>query len=292
MKQIVILWLSLFIGAGVMAQNDTAYYFNANGELAKNNSRYIKKEIVYRNSNTLLIKTSNFTSDGWLEGMNQKWKQINDGTFKITIRRGKYKIRLIRQYIRNNDGTWHFKEQINEKLVREGSAISNIPLLLHDTIKTYYPNGKIKSLEFYQHNELQSNKNWLENGIPYFNNIFYSVDQFPQYTGGNEQLHEHLLAALKRKKVDFTSINGRLEIGFVVFEDGKIGGFRVLNSLSNELEEIVVNAFRSLPESWDPALLDGEKVRYFQTFPINFIHHQYQVEFFDFYSGLVQFESK
>ncbi|MDA3881543.1 MAG: hypothetical protein PF436_14225 [Prolixibacteraceae bacterium] len=66
----------------------------------------------------------------------------------------------------------------------------------------------------------------------------------------------------------------------------------VREGITPQINEIVINAFRNLEGEWKPAVLNDEKVRFFQTFPITFSNLEYQVEFFDFYSGLVKFEQK
>ena len=51
------------------------------------------------------------------------------------------------------------------------------PLLFEGEVTEFYSNGNKKSISVYKNNELVWNKNWLENGEKYIDNIFYSVDK-------------------------------------------------------------------------------------------------------------------
>ncbi|MDA3928458.1 MAG: energy transducer TonB [Prolixibacteraceae bacterium] len=175
-------------------------------------------------------------------------------------------------------------------LIRKGETNSIVPLLLEGQVTEYYMNGNVKSISIFEQNQLISNKNWLENGIEYFDNIYYSVDRYPVFVKGNDVLNKHIMHVLKLNRVDYSALTGKLIIGFVVFEDGQIGGFKIVKGINQRVEELVVHALRTLKGDWQPAQLNGKKVRFFQKFPINFIHDNFQVEFFDFYSGMVQIE--
>jgi hypothetical protein len=228
----------------------------------------------------------------WVKSSVEKAKQLEPGSFRITSGRGRTKTTMIRDYVKQDDGSWQFLETNQLQVIRRGYSMLQFPILPNGVLITHYPNGPVKSEEIYRNNELLSNKNWLENGLPYVDDLYYSVDRYPAYSRGNEQINKQIMAKLKENRIDFSAISGKLEIGFVIYENGKIGSFRVLKSIDPYLETLVVEAIRSLEGEWIPARLNDQTVRFFQTFPIHFNHYEMQVEFFDYYSGLVQFERK
>jgi hypothetical protein len=241
MRQIITTIILISSVLWVSGQTDTTYYFGPNGSISDANSLRVKKEINYKWNERISVKT---------------YQKINDKHF-------------------------FFTDSIKNQIVREGYTLNKTPLIFDSLVVEYYPNKQIKSKSIYKNNQLVSNKNWLENGVPYIDNIFYSTDKFPQFSKGNQNLNEQILTSLKKNGINFSEVHGRITIGFVVFENGKTGGYRVLEGITPQINEIVINAFRNLEGEWEPAVLNDEKVRFFQTFPITFSNLEYQISTYD-----------
>jgi predicted adenine nucleotide alpha hydrolase (AANH) superfamily ATPase len=292
MKQILSILLFIIIASCVSAQSDTTYFLGPNGSLTNESSLRIKKDVDYKWNNKIKVTTFHFTDEGWNKRIEETWKKANDNTYKIRIDSDRSSSSIQRTYKETNNNRWFFTDSIKNQIVRKGYTLNKTPLKLDSMVVEYYPNGQVKSKSIYNKNQLVSNKNWLENGVEYIDNIFYSTDKFPQFSKGTQNLNEQILASLKKNGVNFSEIHGRVTIGFVVFENGKTGGYRVLEGITPTINKIVINAFHNLEGEWEPAVHNEKKVRFFQTFPITFSNLEYQVDFFDFYSGLVKFERK
>jgi len=169
----------------------------------------------------------------------------------------------------NPEGLFSFTQTKEGKLFRTGFTKSMIPLNLQGQVKEYYPNGNLKSESIYKNNELISNKNWNKDGSKYIDNIFYSVNKQPEYFAGNEAITQSIMKAYEDYKIDFFKITGKLVIGFVILEDGTTTGFRIEQGIHPGLDTLTMNSLEALNGKWTPALLNGEKVKFYKTFPVN-----------------------
>lgn len=283
--------LFFLIVAAVQAQ-ERIYYFGANGKIDAQNNMQTRISIKPKNRNKINVNNEYFSRGEWHVISRERWKQEDENSYRIKIQKGKKGNAFVRTYNKLDNGKWQFFDLDNQCIICKGITLKKVPLIFDGKVTRYYKSGAVKSEEIYRNNELIANKNWLENGIAYYDNLFYSVDRYPAYSRGNEQLNEAVFQKLKDNKVDFSRIDGQMLIGFVVFKDGKVGGFRVLKGITPHLDRLVVDALREVDGAWIPAQLNGENVRFFQKYPINFSHDEYQLEFFDLSSGLVQFERK
>jgi hypothetical protein len=173
---------------------------------------------------------------------------------------------------------------------RTGITKTKIPLLFQGEVIDYYDNGDKKSVSVYNNNELISNENWKENGEKYIDNIFYSVEQEPGFLPGIDSLHIHVLETFRESQIDLTQVEGRITVGFVVMEDGTIDGIRMEKGLGQDLDELALKAMNNLPGEWQPAQLDGNSVRYYQLFPINFIYKKHDFEYLDLKGNMLYWE--
>lgn len=276
----------------LLAEGDTIIVTGVNGRLHDSISNEQMLVVENRGSERIQVTFYTWIDGKWVKEKTERSTKLAPNRYRMVWGRGRNKTSLTREYRLLDSGYYEFVESIGQQVVRRGTTLLRFPILPHGVLLSYYPNGPLKSEEIFQNNEMVSNKNWLENGLPYVDDLFYSVDRYPAYSRGNEQINRQILAKLKENKVDFSAIAGTLELGFVIYENGKIGSFRVLKSIDPELEEMVVDAIRSLEGEWTPARLNDRPVRFFQRFPIHFNHYEMQVEFFDYHSGLVQFERK
>lgn len=145
----------------------------------------------------------------------------------------------------------------------------------------YYDNGSRKSISVYENNELVSNENWTKDGEKYIDNIFYSVEQEPRFKPGTDSLHHHVLETFRESGIDLSQVEGRMTVGFVVLEDGTISGLQIEQGIGRELNDMAFKALNTLPGEWLPAQLNGNDVRYYQLFPINFIYRQHDFHFLE-----------
>lgn len=282
-------FIFLFISVILYSQTDTTFYFGVNGKIVSDALAKHKKTIEFKSKNKTIVTTFKLNNSDWEETKVEILKKTDDDTYVI-ISGGLKKNTMFRNYVMLDNNTYRFNEVVDDKIKRTGFAKSIIPLILHGEVTEFYANGNKSSVSVYENNELISNKNWLESGKEYYNNVFYSVDNPPFYLPGNNSLHTHILKTLNENNVDYSTIAGEIVVGFVVFEEGKIGGFRIMKGINGSINQLVVNALGSLDGEWQPAKLKSQPVRYFQLFPVNFINRETKYEQLEFEGGMLNWE--
>lgn len=273
----------------VQSQNDTTMVFGINGKIRNIEKQDVKKEIDWRSNKKVKVETYKFTDGGWMKIYTEKIKLRNDSIFDIKVK-GKFSDALTRVFKKQKDGKYKFTDWQENRIKRVGFTLSKIPLIFDGEVTEYSSNGNKKSVSVYENNELVSNQNWLENGDEYIDNVFYSVDYTPRYLPGMSAMHKHILETYANSNVDTEGVAGRIVVGFVVKENGMIDGVKIEEGIGWEFNSLAVRAFKTMPGTWQPARLDGEEVRYYQLFPINFIYHDYDFDSLDFRGGMLYWE--
>lgn len=276
---IALFFLMLLINITVYAQKESNIYIGINGKITTLENAYYKQQILAKSPTKTTIQTFTLVNSIWNKISTDQYKKLNDSTVQIRENGEEFTGTIFRTFHQKADKSYLFKDKLKDIVVREGSAKSIVPLLLHGQMTEYYRNGNKKTTSIYENNELVSNENWNIDGKKYIDNLFYSVDSYPGYIPGTKVLNQELIKAFKDAGIDITSISGSLIIGFVVMEDGKIQGLKVIKGLGPTINNVAFNTFANLKGEWIPAKLNDKVVRYFQVFPINFIYHQYQFEY-------------
>jgi len=285
------LFLSLFlIPFFVFSQQDTTMFFGVNGRIADGSDWKIKKEIKARSNKRNKVKTIKAGEEKENVLYVEKIKVVDKSTFKIKVKGSVFSNAIIRKFEEENEGKFEFSDFQDGILKRTGTTLRKFPLLLDGKVEEFFDNGNKKSVSVYKNNELVSNKNWLENGDPYIDNIFYSVDKEPLFDDGMGRLHQHILKTFNNSGLDLSQVSGIIKVGFVVMENGRIDGIRIEEGMNSTLNNLVLNAFKTLLGEWTPAELNGQKVRCFQLFPINFIYRDYNYDYVDLRGGMLYWE--
>lgn len=215
------------------------------------------------------IQTSVKIDTEWVIESDKRVKIKSDNEYLIReFRNGKQINRYVRFYSKGPGNTYNFIEMKNETVKRKGSTTTKIPLCLDGQVSEYYNNGSIRSKSFYHNNQLLSNENWLHNGDKYIDNIYYSVDINPTYDIDKISLQNHVLNQFK--KHNLVDVSGTILIGFVIMETGDLDGVHVVRGIVPDLNQVAVDAIKSFPGKWKPAVLNNRIVRCYCTMPINF----------------------
>lgn len=279
---------SPFLLAG---QNDTVFYFGPNGKMNPGDNLVLKKEIKYRGKNRIRVSTEKQNDNGtWTVLFTERIVQKTPDLFHIRIKGQEFSERIERRFEPQPDGTFKFTDLQNDKVKRTGCTWSKIPLIFHGEVTEYYATGNKKSVSIYENNELFSNQNWKENGEKYIDNIFYSVEREPRFLRGTQALHQHVLKTFRESEVDLSQMEGRLVVGFVVMENGEIDGIRIEQGLGLDLNNLALTAFHTLQGTWQPARLNGENVRFYQLFPINFIYREFDFDYLEMRGSMLYWE--
>ncbi|MBW6533724.1 MAG: energy transducer TonB [Mariniphaga sp.] len=290
MKQLI--YILFFILPFLLSgQNDTTIYFGANGKMNSAENPVLKKEIKYRGKNRVRINTEKLADDGsWTFLFTERITRKNPDLFHIRIKGREFSERIVRHFEPQPDGNLKFTDTQNDQVKRSGFTQSKIPLIFQGELSEYYPNGNIKSVSVYENNELISNQNWKENGEKYIDNIFYSVQREPRFLRGTQALHQHVLKTFRDSKADLSQMEGRLVVGFVVMENGEIDGIRIEKGLGLEMNNLALTAFHTMKGEWQPARLNGENVRFYQLFPINFIYREFDFDYLEMKGSMLYWE--
>ena len=153
-------------------------------------------------------------------------------------------------------GLYYFEETDHGAKIRTGSSSTYLPLKLEGQVTEYHPNGREKSVSFYQNNQLQSNQNWLPDGNPYIDSIFYSVDQEPVYQPGVAYFNSFLLQELAKSGININEYDDDIVIAWVVMETGVMDGAIALKGKSLKMNQLLCDIISRTPGVWEPAMLN------------------------------------
>lgn len=290
-SKIMAIFSFLLISATCFSQKETVVYIGTNGRLTTLKDALCMQKIKAKSPKDYKVQTLQLNDNKWNKIYAEHYKKMNDSTWQIDGSGENVPPKIIRTFSKLENNKWRFNDKVGGQVIRKGYAPSVVPLILDGQVTEYYLGGKTRSVSIYKNNELVSNENWNEDGKKYIDNIFYSADVYPTYNQGNKALHEHVMECYKKSGIDISSITGKLAVGFVVMQDGTIDGIKLLKGVGNEINEVTLEAFKSLPGKWTPAKLKNEPVRYFQVFPINFITNEIHVEFAELRGGILHYQT-
>lgn len=100
--------------------------------------------------------------------------------------------------------------------------------------------------------------------------VYFTVDEMPQYPGGDLAIRDFIAANIKYpESAKESGIQGRVFIQFVVMEDGSVGNVKVVRGVEKSLDAEAVRVISAL-ERWVPGKVEGMPVNVSFTVPINF----------------------
>jgi TonB family protein len=100
--------------------------------------------------------------------------------------------------------------------------------------------------------------------------VFETVEQVPEYTGGQDALINFLVKNVEYPKVAIESgIQGTVYVSFVVEKDGSVTDVKVKRGVSAELDAEAVRVISLMP-NWNPGMNGGKTVRVRFVLPVAF----------------------
>ena len=100
--------------------------------------------------------------------------------------------------------------------------------------------------------------------------IFKSVEQMPQFPGGEGALIKYLSSHINYPPMAAeNNIQGRVVVAFVVDKTGKVGEVNVVRSVDKDLDREAVRVCKSLPK-FVPGRQNGQPVSVWFTLPVTF----------------------
>jgi hypothetical protein len=289
--RILLTILMLIVSYNAYSQRDTVIFTGVNGKLVSENQADRKKEVDFQSRGRIQITTFNLVDGNWQRQYRERIKTLKNDEFNIRAKGTGLSEQFVRRYEKRPDGKYNFSEYSSYGvLLKTGVSKIRFPLIFDGELIEYYGNQQIRSRSQYQNNELLSNENWRENGERYIDNIFYSVDNEPLYSKGMIDMHRHVKQSFIESGLEVSTLSGNMLLGFVVMETGQIEGIRILKGITPSLNTVAFNSIKTLEGKWTPAKLNGKDVRYFQLFPINFIHRENRFESVEFNGSMLHWD--
>lgn len=100
--------------------------------------------------------------------------------------------------------------------------------------------------------------------------VFTTVEQMPEFPGGNSALFSFLSKKIKYpKKAKHEKTAGKVVVRFIVEPDGSISSPTVLSKVGDGCEEEILRVIRKMPK-WNPGRENGSFVAVYYTLPVSF----------------------
>ena len=100
--------------------------------------------------------------------------------------------------------------------------------------------------------------------------IFVSVEQMPQFPGGEAALMKYLASHINYPPMAAENgIQGRVIVQFVVDKTGKVGEVKLARSVDKDLDNEALRVCKSLPK-FTPGRQNGQPVSVWYTLPVTF----------------------
>ena len=100
--------------------------------------------------------------------------------------------------------------------------------------------------------------------------VFHSVEQMPQFPGGEAALMKFLQSHINYPPMAAENgVQGRVVVQFVVDKTGKVGEVKVVRNVDKDLDKEAVRVCKSLPK-FTPGRQNGQAVSVWYTLPVTF----------------------
>jgi TonB family protein len=102
-------------------------------------------------------------------------------------------------------------------------------------------------------------------------NVFYIVDEMPEFPGGEDALRQEISRNVKYPVLSQENgVQGKVYVTFVVAKDGSVVDTKIARGVDPLLDEEALRVVNNLPK-WIPGKQDGKPVNVSYTVPINFV---------------------
>ena len=100
--------------------------------------------------------------------------------------------------------------------------------------------------------------------------VFITVEQMPQFPGGDAELMRYLQSHMNYPPMAAeNNVQGRVVVQFVVDKTGRVGEVKVVRSVDRDLDKEAVRVCTSLPK-FTPGRQNGQAVSVWYTLPVTF----------------------
>ena len=289
-KKSLILLMILMCTLSVMGQ-DIFYYGPNERPVDSPEEALFSKEIIKKSDKKYQQINRFKTQDTWAVSERYRINVHADGELKIRIKDDRFlPTKITRTITKSEPGLYYFEEKWKDITQRTGNSSRFLPLHLEGQVSEYHKNGNKRSVTMFRDNQIMYNQNWLPDGTPYIDSIYYSADQNPVFVPGQEYFREFLMQQLINSQINLEEYDDDVIIGWTVMENGVIDGVVAIQGKSKILNQTLVDIIAQLPGKWEPAVLDGDPVRYFMSIPLNIRHNDARFQGFLFTGGVIHYE--
>lgn len=100
--------------------------------------------------------------------------------------------------------------------------------------------------------------------------VFTAVEKSPVFQGGDNAMWQYVNKNIRYpEECAERNIQGRVTVQFVVEKDGSVGDVKIIRGVDPQLDGEAVRLVRTFPK-FEPGTMNGEPVRVWYTFPVNF----------------------
>ena len=100
--------------------------------------------------------------------------------------------------------------------------------------------------------------------------IFGAAEEMPSFPGGEKALMQYIKDNLRYPEICREgAAMGRVNVVFIVNEDGSLSDVKVIRSIIPELDKEAIRVVKSMPK-WNPAKQNGKAVKMKYVVPVNF----------------------
>lgn len=270
MKHFIAFAASLLISLSSLCQEIDTVFYGINGKIVGSMDKALQYKIVkVKENGKTKISTYKKGMEGWVHFRVEKAGKSKDNIQLVWYREDKLFSKNFRRELRQVfPDSYYFREFKGDRLLRTGNARDPNLLYLDGEVTVFYSNGLTASISQYDRNILLSNQNWNPDSTAYINNFFYSADKPPIHPYGDAYINKFMLNRIAEEEFPVHEINDDILIGCVIMETGELKGVRILKGRVPSVNDFFRQTLELLPGTWEPAELDGRKVRYFITMPI------------------------
>ena len=96
---------------------------------------------------------------------------------------------------------------------------------------------------------------------------FRVVEQMPEYPGGLAEFYKYFQKNFKFKKCGFMNDSGKIDVEFIINQDGKASDVKILRGICPNIDEEVIRVIEEMP-AWHPGKQRGQNVRVYYILPV------------------------
>lgn len=271
MRSLLLILIALSGSLLLWSQEQGTYYYGPNGEIIDStNKALIYNEVKLRKNGGGTVRTFKRTATGWIDTRIEKIGKERKGIQRVRYKEGTFFARFYKREMKQVDpASYSFTDFKGSRTIQKGYSSTQIPIHYDGLVTRYYKDGTLASESEYRNNYLISNRNWNPDASPYIDNIHYSADKAPVHPFGEAFILNFITTQMAEQEFPLNEVEDELLIAFVIMETGELKGVRILKGKVESVNQFFIKTLEALPGEWEPAILEGQKVRYFITMPIS-----------------------